>query len=246
MNAVATIDRPRSRKNAPHKKQVSGPVTPRRIDLPGTIEGLDLSTLGGRLTFARNRVGVTQHQLAAAINKSRPTVIMYESDKISPPVQVVAHMARVLRVSPGYLAYGEHGVPTASLSPDEIITIEEVTYGRDGTYSKGAFALPRVLAESYTSHPERIKAFVLNHNAPAFDLRSGDRIFADTSIRELTADYDLYLIELPTGGFEIVRYEQSFEKSATVNFIGPKGIKVPTKIRGLTIIGAVVSTLRHQ
>lgn len=245
MTATATLTRP-SRRTIPHRKQVMETMTPRRVDLPGSEDGLDLSTLGGRLAMARMRAKITQEELARQIDKSRPTVLQYEHNKISPPVHVVTQMASILKVSPSYIAYGEHGIATKKNELGEIISIEEVAKGRNGRFVKGTIALSRALAESYAPDTSKLRAYVLDHNAPVFDLRDGDRVIVDASVSELVGRYDMYLISSPTGGFEIVRYEHTFANTKAVSFMGPNGKKLSVVKGDLTILGAVVSTLRKH
>jgi transcriptional regulator with XRE-family HTH domain len=242
---TTTISKPK----VPRDDEVSGNTTahrkPRRVDIPGSMDDIDLRTLGGRISWARVREDMTQEDVAKAINKSRATIVQYENNKINPPVAMVVELSKALNVSPSFVAFGEHGTKASINAEEEVVSIEEITFGRDGSYMSGGFALPRKLAESYVHNPRTLKVYVLNHNAPAFDLRSGDRIFADTSVTVLTSDHDMYLLRMPSGGMEVVRYEPSFEKSATVSFIGPKGAAISVKVKGLDIIGAVVGTL-HQ
>lgn len=220
---------------------------PRRSDLPGSDANLDLKTLGGRLAYARLREEMTQDDLAKAIDKVRATVVAYERNQIMPPLPIVEALAKKLKVSPSFLAFGEHGVKAAggTNAAESTINVDEITYGRDGSFVSGTFAIPREVAEGYVDELKDLKVYVLGHNAEAFGLRSGDRLFADTSVRALSNEFDTYVIEV-NGGMEIVRVSPSFTKSNLAIVEGPRGDKVETKVRDLKIAGAVVSTLRSQ
>jgi transcriptional regulator with XRE-family HTH domain len=211
--------------------------------LSGSSDGLDLSTVGGRIAWARLREDLTQKFVGDAIDKSRATIVQYEGNKIKPPLDMVEELARVLKVSPSFIAFGEHGMKATLNAAEEIVTIPEITFGRDGEYASSSFGLPRRLVDSYSADRRDLKAYVLNHNAPAFDLSSGDRIFVDTSVTKLTGDHDQYLIRTPTG-MEIVSYEQQFSRSATVTLTGPRGTPMQVANKDLKILGAVVGTLR--
>lgn len=217
----------------------------RRVDQPGSGEDVDLNTVGGRIAWARLREEMTQEQVAKAIDKVRPTVVQYEANKIVPPIEVIQKMAKYLKVSPSFLAFGEHGIQTNGNAGEDVVNIDEISYGRDGSYQSGVFAFPRKLAESYVEKASTFKAFVMNHHAPLFDLRAGDRVFADTSVRDVTNEHDTYLLDV-TGGMEIVRIPRTLTKGPNVEIILPDNEKMSVKVKDLKIIGAVVSTLRSK
>lgn len=237
MTAHAVIEKPKA-------------APARRSDLQGSYANIDFNTLGGRLAYARLREEMTQEQLGKAIDKVRATVVAYETNKIMPPIPIVEALAQRLKVSPSFLAFGEHtvrpsGAGKAASAAANTVNIPEITHGRDGPYASGTYALPRSVAESYVTDLKDLKVYVLRHHAEEFNLRQGDRLFTDTSVRKLNRDYDTYLIEAP-GGLEIARIPATFTDATTVMLEGPKGDKSKVKISGLKIIGAVVSTLRKQ
>lgn len=217
----------------------------RRSDLPGSDANLDLNTLGGRLAWARLREEITQEDLAMAIDKVRATIVAYERGSIMPPINVVEELAKRLKVSPSYLAFGEHGIKSraGANAAEMTVNIDEITYGRDGSYVSGTFAMPRRLADSYVDNVDKLKVIVLNHHADAFGLRAGDRLFVDSSIQSIDKDFDTYVIEVD-GGMEVVRIAPSFTKTNMTLVEGPRGDKVQTNPADLQIVGAVVSTLR--
>lgn len=253
---TATAERPRpASKPAALPKQASKragkplkavPMPARRSDLIGSDVGLDLNIFGGRLAYARLRGEMTQADLAKAIGRVRATIVGYEGGDIKPPVEMIEQMARALKVSPSFLAFGEHGVKTSGVTVAEgLLSIEEITVGRDGQYVSGAFAMSRALAETYVEDCRDLRVFVLNHHAEAFGLRAGARLFTDISVNKLSNAHDTYLIEV-NGGMEIVRIAPSFGKSTTVMVEGPRGDKRETKVSNLSFLGAVVSTLNQN
>ena len=125
--------------------------------------------------------------------------------------------------------------------PDAVINIDEISYGRDGSYESGSFVIPRALGESYVSDIRGLKVFVLNHNAPLFNLVAGDRLFVDTRVKEMTIAHDTYAVEIG-GEMEVVRYEPSPKKDM-VAFTNPANAKVEMKIKDVKVLGPVVSTL---
>lgn len=91
-----------------------------------------LDTLGKRLKVARlgalERVGRqwSQSQLGVAVDMSSQAVSAWEADTSPPTVEMVEKLARLLGVTPGWLAYGqeprfpavedEQPVPTAPVA----------------------------------------------------------------------------------------------------------------------------------
>lgn len=237
MTAHAVIEKPKA-------------APARRSDLQGSDANIDFNTLGGRLAYARLREEMTQEQLGRAIDKVRATVVAYETNKIMPPIPIVEALARRLNVSASFLAFGEHttrprGAVKAAAAAASTVNVTEITYGRDGPYASGTYALPRSVAESYVADLKDLKVYVLRHHAEAFNLRAGDRLFVDTSVGQLNRDYDTYLIEAPDG-LEIARIPATFTETASIMLEGSKGDKSRVKSSSLKIIGAVVSTLRKQ
>ena len=250
MTVSAVITNSRSGRPAGAKTQTqlrALPAIARRSDLAGSDADIDLKTLGGRLAYARLREHITQDQLAEVIEKVRGTIVAYERNTIMPPIPVVELLAKRLNVSPSFLAFGEHGVKAvgAENPAESTIDVAEVTYGRDGSYVSGTFAMPRSLAESYVENVKALKVFVLTHNADAFGMRQDTRLFTDTSVRVISNEFDTYVIEVP-GGMEVIRVAPSFAKSDKVTVEGSRGSKAEVPLKDLKILGAVVSTLRPQ
>jgi len=223
------------------------PAVARRSDLAGSDSDLDLGSLGGRLAYARLRENVTQDQLAKAADKCRGTIVAYERNTIMPPIPIVEALARVLKVSPSFLAFGEHGVKAVGdmNAAEATVNVDEITFGRDGSYNSGTFAMPRSLAESYVESVRTLKVYVLGHNADAFGLRQDTRLFVDSSVQSVSNEFDTYVIEV-NGGMEVIRIAPSFAKSSKVMVEGSRGDKQEVAAKDLKILGAVVSTLRPQ
>lgn len=251
MAATAVLKKPTGRVSPGAGKAATQmmalPAIARRSDLPGSDADVDHNTLGGRLAYARLRQRITQDDLAEAIDKVRGTVVAYERNTIMPPIPIVEALAKKLKVSASYLAFGEHGVKTiGTINPaDSIVNIDEITYGRDGSSITGIFAIPRSLAESYVEKVQTLKCYVLSHNADAFNLRQGDRVFTDDSVRSLSNDFDTYVIEVP-GGVEMIRVAPSFSKAAKVMVEGSRGDKQEVPVKSLKILGAMVSSMRSH
>lgn len=247
MAGAATLQKPGRAPAAPKaviSRQTISSIA-RRSDLAGSDVNLDLNTLGGRLAQSRLRKEMTQDQLAKAVDKVRATIVAYERGDITPPIPVVELIANALNVSPAFLAFGVHVVKEAE-KDGTAISIDEITYGRDGPFVSGNYILPVSLAREYAARVTDLSVYVLGHNAEAFNLRSGDRLFTDTSVNALSSEFDTYVIETRSG-MEIVRIAPSFAAAGkSVLVEGPRGDKIETRVADLKIMGAVVSTLRQQ
>jgi transcriptional regulator with XRE-family HTH domain len=244
---VATAKRPTGRKPTRHTAEIVSIAMPRRIEV-GNLDKIDTSTMGGRIEWARLRKGLRQEDLAQKLGKSRITVGAYESNQITPPITVVEAVAKVLETSPSYLAYGEQTVPVYGKTEIDVVAGPEMRIGTNGAAPISGFALSRDLVESFgVDDPKKFAAYVLNHDAPEFGLRSGDRMFVNQAVDSPKRHHDLYLLD--TGdGIEVVRIEPTLSSKAgeEIAMTGPSGQRFHHKLVELNFLGAVVATLRRQ
>lgn len=219
---------------------------PRRNDVAGAIDKVDTNTMGGRLRFARLRKGIRQEDVAKALGKARATVVQYEKNAIVPPTRVVDDLAEIVGVSPSFLAYGEQTVPVYGRDID-VVSGPEYRIGKNGAAPVSGFSLSRDLVESFGAEDDKLHAYVLNHDAPEFGFRSGDRLFVNIVSQKPDGEHDLYLLN--TGnGIEVVRVEPNFSTkvSGQVKMTGPKGQPITANLKELRFIGSVVASLRRQ
>lgn len=184
-------------------------ATPRRVDIPGTEASLDLSTMGGRITWARIRKELRQQDVADRLGKSRATIVQYEQNNIMPPIPEVERLATTLDVSPAFLAFGQHGVDTKTNKSDEMITVAEVTKGARGLFESGSFAMPRAFFRDKDINLARTKAFVIDHDEPEFGFYKDDRIIIDQSVKDFTGD-DMFLVQIGNGSPLIMRRQGTY------------------------------------
>lgn len=224
---------------------VAAPVRPqqRRVDIPGSSEGIDLNTMGGRISWARLRREMTQNDLSKAAGKSRATVVQYEQNNIEPPLEVIRNMAEVLHVAPEFIAFGRHGgLDGTANAAVEIVPIKQIRVGRDGgLFEVGNFAVPREIFEGKDINPEKVHMVALDHDEPAFAYHAHDRLLVDTSIKEITSGYEQYLLKGDIG-VTVVRREPNFVggQKGTVLLSTGTGTSQQVKTRDLDIVGAVV------
>lgn len=212
---------------------------PRRVDVPGTAATLDLRTMGGRIAWSRMRLNLTQAEVARRAFKSRATVVQYENNNITPPIEEIVKLSVALDVSPEFLAFGRQGVDGLQNAAEEIIAVEEISEGRDGTYVSGKFAIPRKVFEEKGVEPGKARMFVLNHEENQFDFSIGDRLILDTGVKEIVRDHDLYLLNTSSGA-TVVRREPIGAPKGSIMFTTGRGVSKTLKPGSLDIVGAVV------
>ncbi len=84
--------------------------------------GDEVSTLGERISVARERAGLTQADLAKALAIKSDTLENWENDAAEPRAQRMTMLGGILGVSAGWLLYGiGEGVP----APDGEPSIDE-------------------------------------------------------------------------------------------------------------------------
>ncbi|MHB2264961.1 helix-turn-helix domain-containing protein [Aliihoeflea sp. PC F10.4] len=84
-------------------------------------ENPDLDTLGGRLSRARDAVGMTTAQLARRLGVQTSTLQAWESDRSQPRANRLSMLAGVLNVSLSWLLYGVGTAPVDEDLRDETV-----------------------------------------------------------------------------------------------------------------------------
>jgi transcriptional regulator with XRE-family HTH domain len=212
---------------------------PRRYDVPGSADDVDLNTFGGRLIHLRTSREVSQEEVARWLDSSRQSIRNYESGKSAAPYDKIEIMARRFGVSATYLAFGEHAVKVTK--PDLIVTVDEVSLSKSGRRITGGFVIPRALAESYVEDIKDLRVFVMSHDAALFNLKVEDRLFLDTSVDRMSIDRDIYAIEIG-GELVVVRYVPTAAKGK-VSFIDAHNKTRTIASKDIKVLGAVVSVL---
>ena len=84
----------------------------------------DTDTLGGRLSRARDAVGLSAAQLARRIGVQSSTIQAWESDRSQPRANRLSMLAGVLNVSLSWLLHGVGIAPTDDNEAIESITLQ--------------------------------------------------------------------------------------------------------------------------
>lgn len=224
-------------------RRKTGKITPnsiaRRVDWDGSEIGLKLDSFAGRLTHLRLALDLTQEELGDSIGRTRQMIHSYEKQRSYPPLDVVEALSKSLRVPMSYLAFGEHAIKVSK--PDTVMNIDEIELSPNGFRTTGGFVIPIKLATSYTDNIADLRVLMLSHDAPLFDLKTGDRLFVDTSIKHMSINHGVFAVSIG-GELQIVRYEPSPNKDE-VSYTNPNNMVMTRKKSSIKVIGAVVSTL---
>lgn len=104
-------------------------------------------TVGERIKYRRQELGMSADDLATRLGKNRATVYRYESDEIENlPLNILEPLAKILNVSPAYLmGWSESSGPS---SPVPLL----------GTIAAGAPVLAEEHIEDYFNIDSKIKA----------------------------------------------------------------------------------------
>lgn len=218
---------------------------PRRVDLAGSDKGLDLTTMPGRIAWARMRRQMTQEAVAKKLDMSRATIVQYEKGNITPPIPAVERLSKVLDVSPEFLAFGRQGVNALNNAAEEIITVAEVSQGSRGLFETGAFAMPKSLFDGKDIDTARTKMFVLKHDEDEFGFSKGDRLIIDQGAKDINdSNHVLFLIETPQGPV-VVRREPNVGTThkGKVFLTNGNGITQTMDAKSFKVLGAVNGVL---
>lgn len=68
-----------------------------------------METIGERMKAARERLGLSQEEVARRAGLTLQSVYRYESGKVEPKISNVTSIATALECDPAWLTFGEHG-----------------------------------------------------------------------------------------------------------------------------------------
>lgn len=84
----------------------------------------DLDTMGGRLSRARDALGLSTAQLARRLGVQTATISAWETDRSQPRANRLSMLAGVLNVSPSWLLYGVGTSPAEDARPEAVRSLE--------------------------------------------------------------------------------------------------------------------------
>jgi len=84
----------------------------------------DLDTMGGRLSRARDAIGLSTAQLARRLGVQTATIQAWETDRSQPRANRLSMLAGVLNISPSWLLYGVGTAPVEDTRSDMVRALE--------------------------------------------------------------------------------------------------------------------------
>jgi HTH-type transcriptional regulator, cell division transcriptional repressor len=84
----------------------------------------DLDTMGGRLSRARDALGLSTAQLARRLGVQTATIHAWESDRSQPRANRLSMLAGVLNVSPSWLLHGIGTAPAEDTRSEMVRSLE--------------------------------------------------------------------------------------------------------------------------
>lgn len=199
--------------------------------------------IGHRIAGARAAKGWTQAQLAEKLGKSRGTVVQYEQGKIEPPLKQVQRLAELLEVAPEMLAFGRQGIGGLDELKARVATVGEIQYKGPDEIVTGAFGFPEVLVEQHGIDVSTAKVIEVEHAAPGFGLRPGDRALVQV-MDDLEQEDALYVLRTPRG-LDVVRLLPNLSSQRDLVKINDGSGETHSYERGeLDVVGRVVAMLR--
>ncbi|NMG38559.1 helix-turn-helix domain-containing protein [Chelativorans sp. ZYF759] len=84
----------------------------------------DLDTMGGRLSRARDALGLSAAQLARRLGVQTSTISAWETDRSQPRANRLSMLAGVLNVSPSWILHGVGTAPVEDTRPEAVRALE--------------------------------------------------------------------------------------------------------------------------
>jgi hypothetical protein len=209
----------------------------------------DLTTVGGRLRWARLMKAMTQDDVAARMpdrgngRKSRTMIAAYET-KSAPSFEVVQDLAVILEEDPCFLAFGHRPSEPQGQS---IPVNPGNTDGKEETVGPSAAVLPYSLLTELGAGKKNLALVRLDAESPAFGLRAGDYLLLDTDRTTVEADGRLYAVKT-SAGVVLVRFEPLFSPSASgLNQISSgQGTSYAVASTSLEVLGQLVASVQRR
>ena len=210
---------------------------------PGEMHIPELMSVGERIALARKAMGWTQQDLSDRVGKSRATVVQYEQGRLQPPVQQIEVMAKVLEVSPEYIAFGRQGIVGLEGDTAGVTAVPEVEYREKEETVTGAYGLPASIIDHLGLVPEGSRVVVLTQAAPHFHCAAGDRLIVSPDAA-LAHEHSVYALRT-WRGVEVVRLLPSLsDRRDVVNLNDASGQSRSYERTELNVLGRVMGTIR--
>lgn len=207
-------------------------------------QGNDLTTVEGRIKWARKRLGMTQDDLAKAFppkrKKKRAVIGRYEGGFIVPSLEVIGDLASILQVGASFLAFGEG--PAQSIRARAIPLHQDENDEPDPEH----LMVPLSMLADLGAESFNLTVIRLAVEAPLFGFRADDYFLVDTDT-VLTANGLTYAVQTSAGP-ALVRSDPLLtrSKSETLQLQGGQGASYTTTSAEVDVLGCVIASIQKR
>lgn len=208
-------------------------------------EDNDLSTVRGRIRWARKRQSMTQDDLARAFppgrEKKRAVIGQYESGGIKPSLEVIEDLASILSVDASYIAFGQGSAQSSQARA--IPLYQDDNDEPDPEH----LVLPLSILTEFGAAKLNLSVVRLEVDAPLFGCRANDFLLVDIGRSEIAADGLTYVVHT-TAGPALVRSEPLLTRSTSkvLQLQGGQGTSYTVAPDELEVMGCVVASLQKR
>ncbi|XAI95916.1 transcriptional regulator [Microcystis phage Mwe-JY26] len=141
-----------------------------------------ISTIGERIRHAREEKEMSQLDVSNLLGLSRAAVAQWESNTTSPSLFKTVEVAKILGVSPEWLAFGIN--QSAQPESEDTVRLPEIIFdnGEKPTTIPGAWSLPRdwLRGDLRCLSMEKLVVWRVEGSNMAPSYEEGDRVIVDT------------------------------------------------------------------
>ena len=167
-----------------------------------------VSTLGGRLQYARRVAGITQEELGVAVELTRSSIAQYEGGHATPPLEVIFKLAASVGVDPRFLIFGdESGEAHDAFAGGRLVPVGHPT--DDAAFAQPVVGLPSMIVSEFGAKTKELRFLALAVSAPHFGLCEGSYLLLETGLERIAADGLIYAVN-SSAGLALVRSEPQF------------------------------------
>lgn len=211
-------------------------------------QGSDLCSIGGRIRWARKRRNMTQEDLANGFpvgsEKKRAVIGQYETNGITPSIDVINDLAVILDESPVFLAFGDRDAGRSHLSAENG---ESDASDRPENPIFEHTILPSNILHWFDAQGKNLCILQLAVDAPAFGCRTNDFMLLDSGRLDVKSDGALYAVRT-TAGLALMRSEALIVGSELdqLQLTNGNGVSYMARLPSLETVGRLIAVLQKR
>lgn len=163
----------------------------RHVRKENVVSDMITSNVGKRIKEAREKLKLTQMDIAKYMGTSRPAVTNWETGMSSPTLYTVHQVATFLQVTPEWLAFGVSTLPKiVHKAPEGTVKVEEVTFGQspDDRTVVDQWDIPEryLSGDLHVMVTSKTILWRVDSDTMAPGYEYGDRVIVDTSATKVS------------------------------------------------------------